>query len=52
MKRRARLVDKIEQSRLELANLVTKHNFNFQHKAVIDKSQQLDKLLNRLNRTV
>jgi hypothetical protein len=52
MKRRMRLVDEIEQNRRELANLVEKHNFNFQNKAVIDKSEKLDKLLNRLNRTL
>ncbi|MNF04200.1 Spo0E like sporulation regulatory protein [compost metagenome] len=51
MKMNTRLVAAIERKRCELAQLVVKYNYNFQHKAVINKSQQLDQLLNKLNRT-
>lgn len=52
MKKLKRLEDVIERNRRELEILAEKHNFNFQHKAVINKSEQLDKLLNQLNRTL
>jgi len=37
----------IERNRNELSKLAEKHNFDFQHKAVINKSRHIDKLLNQ-----